>query len=66
MMKEGTFVPLQTQEASAQVPANEVMMLAVRPLELSPMAKTLQPKVVGVVLTDGGTWTCFWEGCSIH
>lgn len=65
-MKEGTFVPLQTQEAASQVPANELMMLAVRPLALSLMIKAFQLKVVSVVLTDCGTWACFREDCSIH
>lgn len=66
MMEDGTFVPLQTQEASSQVPAHEVTMLAVHPLELSLMAKTLQLTVASMVLTDCETWACFREDCSIH
>lgn len=65
-MKEETFVPLQTQEAASQVPTKEVMMLAVHPLELSLMVKTLQFTVVSVSLTDCGTWACFREDCSIR
>lgn len=42
-MKEGKLVPLQTQEAASQIPANAVLF-AVHPLELSLMAKTLQSR----------------------